>query len=79
MHEATRRAREQWAAQNGVASRSRLHSAATGGSAAAEDAGADGPGCCRRQEPAKCVCGALDREEGLCATRQAHCRRVTEL
>ena len=54
-------------------------SAATGGSAAAEDAGAGGLVCHRRQEGAKRACGAPDREEGPCTTRQAHSRHVTEL
>ena len=50
-----------------------------GGSAAARHAGAGRPGCHRRQERAKRACGAPDREEEPCATRQAHSRRVTEL
>jgi len=40
-----------------------LLSAATGGSAAAEDAGVGGPGRHQRQEAAKQACGALDKKE----------------
>ena len=54
-------------------------SAATGGSATAEDAGAGGPGCHRRQEGAKCACGAPDKREGLRATSQKHSGHVTEV
>ena len=70
MHEATRRAREQWAAQNGVTSRCWLRLAATGGSATAEAAGVGDARRHRRLHPSKRGCGALAREKGLCATLQ---------
>ena len=44
-----------------------LLSAATGGSAAAEDASAGGPGCHRRREPAKRACSALDKSKVQCS------------
>ena len=77
MHEATRRAREQWAAQNGVASRSRLHSAATGGPATAEAAGVEDARCHRRLRPSKRACGALYKKEQQCARRQRALVRST--
>ena len=70
MHEATRRAREHWAVQNGVASRSWLRLAATGGSATAEAAGVEDARRHRRLRPSKRACGALAREKGPCAKRQ---------
>ena len=70
MHEATWRAREQWAAQNSVTGRCWLRLAATGGSATAEAAGIGDARRHRRLRPSKRACGALVKEKGPCATRQ---------
>ena len=55
-----------------------LLSAATGGPDAAEDAGEGGPACHRRQEEAKCACGAPDSRKRRQGTCQVHCERVSE-
>ena len=70
MHAATRRARERWAAQNGVASRCWFRLAATGGFATAEAAGVSDAHRHRHLRPSKRACGALAREKGMCTTRQ---------
>ena len=78
MHEATRRAEGRWAAPNGVEPPFRPLSAATGGPDAAEDAGEGGPACHRRQEEAKCACGAPDSRKRRRGTCQVHCEHVSE-
>ena len=78
MHEATRRAEGRWAAPNGVEPPFRPLSAATGGPDAAEDAGEGGPACHRRQEEAKCACGAPDSRKRRRGTCQVHCERVSD-
>ena len=55
-----------------------LLSAATGGPDAAEDAGEGGPACHRRQEEAKCACGAPDRRKRRRGTCQVDCEHVSE-
>ena len=55
-----------------------LLSAATGGPDAAEDAGEGGPACHRRQEEAKCACGAPDSRKRRRGTCQVHCEHVSE-
>ena len=70
MHEATRRARERWAAPDGVASWHGLSLAAMGGSAIAEAAGVGDARRHRHLRPSKRACGALVKEERPCATRQ---------
>ena len=70
MHEATRRARERWAAPDGIASWHGLSLVAMGGSATVEATGVGDARRHRHLHPSKRACGALAREERPCATRQ---------
>ena len=70
MHAATRRARERWAAQNGVASRCWFRLAATGGFATAESAGIGEALRHRHLRPSKGACGAQVQKERPCAACQ---------
>ena len=63
VHEATRRARERWAARNGVEPPFLSPVGCNGVSAAARHAGAGGQGRHRRREDAKRACGGAGQGE----------------
>ena len=78
VHEATRRARERWAARNGVEPPFLSPVGCNGVSAAARHAGVGGQGATDAGKMPSARAGVLAREKKARATRQAHCGRVTE-